>query len=275
MEENKFFIVTAGATTTRDFDWIKRHIPEGAHAIVTDVTWSYSMLGVMGPKSRDLLRKITDADLSNQAFPFATAKEIHVGYAMAFAVRMSFAGELGWELYIPTPFAQGIFDELMKAGEEFNVKPCGLHAVDSLRLEKGYRHWSSDITPDTTPFEAGLGFCVKLDKEDFIGKAALVKQKEEGIKKKLVIFTIDDPDPLIYHDEPVYRDGTIIGENTHGSFSHVLNHSIGMVYLPNENGITDQWIMDGNYEIEVEDKKYPITLHLKAPYDPEGKSIKV
>ena len=275
MEENKFFIVTAGATTTRDFDWIMRHIPKDAHAVLTDVTWSYIMLGVMGPKSRDLLNKITDEDLSNEAFPFATAKEIHAGYATAFAIRMSFVGELGWELYIPTPFAQGIFDELMEAGAEFNVKLCGLHALDSLRLEKGYRHWSSDITPDTTPYEAGLGFAVKLNKDDFIGKASLVKQKQEGIKQKLVIFTIDNPEPLIYHDEPIYCNGRIVGENTHGSYAHVTGHSIGMVYLSNEDGITDKWIMEGKYEIEVEDKLYPITIHLKAPYDPEGKSIKV
>lgn len=275
LEENKYFIVTAGATTTRDFDWITRHIPEDAHAVLTDVTWSYIMLGVMGPKSRDLLNKISDEDLSNEAFPFATAKEIHAGYATALAVRMSFVGELGWELYIPTPFAQGVFDELIEAGKEFDLKMCGLHALDSLRMEKGYRHWSGDITPDNTPYEAGLGFCVKLNKDQFIGKEALVKQKEEGIGKKLVIFTIDDPEPLIYHDEPIYRNGEIIGENTHGSFAHLLGHSIGMVYLSNKGVVDDDWIMDGQYEIEVEDKRYPITIHLKAPYDPAGKSIKV
>jgi 4-methylaminobutanoate oxidase (formaldehyde-forming) len=229
----------------------------------------------MGPKSRDLLAKVTDADLSNDAFPFATAKDIYIGYATAFAVRMSFVGELGWELYIPTPFAQGIFDELMEAGKEFGVKMCGLHAVDSLRLEKGYRHWGSDISPDDTPFEAGLGFAVDLTKDDFIGKTALVKQKEEGISKKLVIFTIDDPEPLIYHDEPIYCDGKIVGENTHGAYAHVTGHAIGMFYISNKEGLTDEWIMNGKYEIEVEDKKYPITIHLKAPYDPDGKSIKM
>ena len=274
MKEDTFFIVTAGATTVRDFDWIKRRIPEDAHAVLTDVTWSYCMLGVMGPNARKLLEKISDADLSNESFPFATAREIHIGYASAFAIRMSFVGELGWELYIPTPFAQGIFDALMEAGEEFELKLCGLHAVDSLRLEKGYRHWGSDITPDDTPYEAGLGFAVDLGKDDFIGKEALVKQKEEGIKRKLVIFTIDDPEPLIYHDEPVYRNGEIVGENTHGSYAHVTGNAIGMVYLSREDGINDEWIMEGNYEIEVEDKKYPITIHLRAPYDPQGLSIK-
>ena len=281
MEEGKFFIVTAGATTTRDFDWIKRHIPADAHVVLTDVTHAYVMWGVMGPKSRDLLSEITDADLGNSAFPFATAKEIDVGYATAFAIRMSFVGELGWELYIPTMFCQDIFDKLMEAGEKYNVGLCGLHALDSLRLEKGYRHWSSDITPDNTPYEAGLGFCVKLDspnREDFIGRDALIAQKEagaKGMKKKLVIFTIDDPEPLIYHDEPIYRNGELAGENTHGSYAHMLGKSIGMVYLSNPDGITDEWIMDAQYEIEVEDKRYPITIHLKAPWDPAGKSIKI
>jgi glycine cleavage system T protein len=274
VEQDKFFIVTAGATVIKDFDWIKRNTPEGACAVLTDVTWSYSMLGVMGPKARDLMQKITEDDISNEAFPFATAKDIHIGYAQAFAIRMSFVGELGLELYIPTPFVQGVFDALMEAGEEFGVKPCGLHAVDSLRLEKGYRHWSSDITPDDTPYEAGLGFAVDLTKETFIGKEALVKQKAEGIKKKLVIFTIDDPEPLIYHDEPIYRNGKIAGENTHGSYAHVSGHAVGMVYLSNEDGITNDWIKEGKYEIEVEDKMYPVTIHFRAPYDPAGKSIK-
>ena len=267
MEPNKFFIVTAGATTVRDFDWITRNTPEDAHAILTDVTWSYVMLGVMGPNSRDLLTKISDADLSDEAFPFATAQQIYIGKSQAFAVRMSFAGELGWELYIPTPFAQSIFDELLDAGKDLDMKFCGLHAVDSLRLEKGFRHWGSDIGPDDTPYEAGLGFAVRLNKEDFIGKEALLAQKEKGITRKLVMFTIDDEMPLIYHDEPIYKNGEIVGENTHGAFAYKLGRSMGMFYIssPDENPITDEWILDGQYEIEVEDKRYPITLHLKAP----------
>ena len=267
MEPNKFFIVTAGATTVRDFDWITRNTPEDAHAILTDVTWSYVMLGVMGPNSRDLLTKISDADLSDEAFPFATAQQIYIGKSQAFAVRMSFAGELGWELYIPTPFAQSIFDELVEAGKDLDMKFCGLHAVDSLRLEKGFRHWGSDIGPDDTPYEAGLGFAVRLNKDDFIGKEALLAQKEKGITRKLVMFTIDDEMPLIYHDEPIYKNGEIVGENTHGAFAYKLGRSMGMFYIssPDENPITDEWILDGQYEIEVEDKRYPITLHLKAP----------
>lgn len=218
---------------------------------------------------------MTDADISNEAFPFATAQEIDASYAKVIAVRMSFVGELGWELYIPTEFSNNVFDALMAEGEKSDLKLTGLHALDSLRLEKGYKHWSSDITPDNTPYEAGLGFCVKMDKGDFIGRDALAEQLETGLKSKLVIFTIDDPEPLIYHDEPIYRDGELVSENTHGSYAHTLGSSIGMCYLKNPDGIDDEWILSGKYEIDVEGKLYPITLHLTPPYDPKSERVRM
>lgn len=275
LKENKFFIVTAGATALRDFDYIERSIPEDAHAFLVDVSSSYGMLGVMGPNSRKLLEKVTDADLSNDAFPYGTAKEISVGYATPLAVRMSFAGELGWELYVPTEFATGMFDAIMEAGKEFDVKLVGLHAVDGLRLERGFRHWPSDIDPAHTPFEAGLGFAVDFDKGDFLGRDVLLKQKEEGLKKKLVVFTIDDPEPMIYHDEPIYRNGELVSENTHGAYGYLVGGSVGMCYLENEAGITNEWIKDGQYEIETFGKRYPITIHLSAPHDSKGKRARM
>jgi glycine cleavage system T protein len=275
MDTNKYLVITACATTDRDFDYIQRNIPETANAVITDVTYSYTMLAVMGPNARKLLSKVSKADLSNTAFPFATAQEIEIGYGTAYSIRMSFVGELGWELYIPTPMAPGVFDTLMEAGKEFDVKLVGLHAIDSLRLEKGYRHWSSDITPDDTPYEAGLGFCVKLDKGDFLGRKALLKQKQEGLKRKLVIFTLEDEEPLIYHDEPIRRNDEIVSENTHGSYSHVLGAAIGMCYLKNEAGISDEWILNGSYDIEVEGVRVPIKIHLRPPYDPGNKAIKM
>lgn len=274
LDSDKFFIVTAGATAVRDFDWIQRHIRNGAAAVLTDVTSSYSMLGIMGPKSRDFLSQLTDADLSNEAFPFATAKEIDVAYARPLAIRMSYVGELGWELYIPTEFSLNVFDSLMEEGEKVGLKLVGLHAVDSLRLEKAYKHWGSDICPDDTPLEAGLGFCVDLNKDSFIGKNALIKQRAEGIKRKLVTFTLEDPEPLIYHDEPIYRNGELISENTHGSYSHLMNCAIGMCYLKNDEGITDEWILSGKYEIEVEGERFPIKIHLRPPYDPKGERLR-
>ncbi len=275
LKEDRFFIVTAGATALRDFDYIERAIPEGAHAFLIDMSSAYAMLGVMGPNSRKLLEKVTDADLSNQGFPFATAKEISIGYATALAIRMSFVGELGWELYAPADFAASMFDVLLEAGEDLGLKLVGLHAVDSLRLERGFRHWPSDIDPDTTPLEAGLGFAVRFTKGEFQGKAALKKQQAEGLKRQLVIFTVDDPEPLIYHDEPIYRNGQLVSSNTHGAYGHFLRASVGMCYLSNPDGINEQWITQGRYEIGINGRRYPVTIHLRPPYDPRGERVRM
>lgn len=275
LTENKFFIVTGADTAVRDFDWISRHIPDGAHAFLTDMTSAYTLLGIMGPNSRELLARLTDADLSNQGFPFATAREIELAYASPLALRMSFVGELGWELYIPTEFATGVIDAIMEAGENLDLKPVGLHAVDSLRLERGFRHWPSDICPDDTPLEAGLGFAVKPDKGEFIGRDAILKQKKDGLKRKLVIFTMNDPKPMLYHDEPIYRNGEFVGYITHGAYAHLLGCSMGMGYLQNPEGITNEWIREGNYEIGWHGELYPARADLQAPYDPKGERLRM
>ena len=275
LAEETFFIVTAGATEIRDFDWFSRHIPEDSNVVLTNVSSAYAMLGVMGPKSRDLLSTLTNADLSNDAFPFASAQEIDFAYARPLALRMSYVGELGWELYIPSEFAPGVFDALLTEGEKFGLRPVGLHALDSLRLEKGYRHWGSDITPDDTPFEAGLGFAVKLDKGNFIGSDALKGQRKSGLTRKLVMFVLDDPKPLLYHDEPIYRDGEIVSEVTHGAYAHMLKGAMGMGYLENPDGINNEWILSGKYEIDVEGKLYSAKAYLKPPYDPSSKRVRM
>jgi len=159
---------------------------------------------------------------------------------------------------------------LLEAGKDMDLKMVGLHAVDSLRLERGFKHWPSDISPEHSPLEAGLGFAVDFSKEDFLGKEALLKQKADGLKRKLVIFTIDDPDPLIYHDEPIFKDGELVSENTHGAYGYLVGGSVGMCYLKNEDGITNEWIQAGTYEIGVNGKRYSITIHLTAPHDPKG-----
>jgi len=165
----------------------------------------------------------------------------------------------------------------MGEGEKFDLRLVGLHAVDSLRLEKGYRHWGSDISPDDTPFEAGLAFAVKLDKAggDFIGREALVRQLETGLTRKLVMFTLDDSEPLLYHDEPIYRNGRLVSSVTHGAFAHLLGCSMGMGYLEAPEGISDEWILSGRYEIGVEGKLVSAKAHLKAPYDPLGKRVRM
>lgn len=275
MAEDRHLIVTGVATGVRDFDWIQRHIPGEAHAVLTDVTHGYVMVAVMGPGSRDLLQGLTDADLSNEAFPYGTAREIDLAYARPWALRISYVGELGWELYIPTAFAGGVFDALLAEGKKWGLRLVGLHGVDSLRLEKGYRHWGSDITPDHTPLEAGLAFGVKFQKGDFIGRNALMQLRESGLTRRLVLFTLDDPEPLLYHDEPIYRDGELVSLVTHGAYGYLLGCSMGMGYLENPEGIDDDWIMAGKYEIDVEGRRVPAKVHLKAPYDPDGKRLRM
>ena len=267
--EDTFFVVTAAATVVHDFDYFKRHLPADANAIVTDVTHAYAMLAIMGPKSRELLQALTDADLSNEAFPYGTAQEIDVAYARPWALRMSYVGELGWELYIPTMFTLPVFDAILEEGKKVGLRLVGMQAVNSLRLETGYRHWESDITPDDTPYEAGLGFGVKLDKGDFIGREALLKQKEEGIKRKLVMFTLVDPNIMLYGSEPIYRDGVWMENLASGAYGFKVGSAVGMGYVKNDKGITENWILAGKYEIEVEGKMIPAKVHIRSPYDPK------
>jgi 4-methylaminobutanoate oxidase (formaldehyde-forming) len=273
--EDAFCIVTALGTGVRDFDYIQRRIPEDARATVTDVTHGYAMLAIMGPQSRRLLSKLTDADLSNAAFPFRTAQQIDLGYARPWALRVTYVGELGWELYIPSGFAVPVFDAIMEAGKEFGLRLVGMQAVNSLRMESGYRHWETEIGPEDTPYEAGLAFGVRLDKGDFIGRDALLRQKQKGISRKLVIFTVDDPEPLLLRSEPVYRNGEHVSETTSGAYAFKLGTSIGMGYLSQPGGITNDWILSGKYEILVEGKKYPARVHMKSPYDPRNERPKM
>jgi glycine cleavage system T protein len=273
--EDAFFIVTAAATAVRDFDYFKRHITADTHATVTDVTHAYAMLAVMGPKSRDLLQKLTNADLSNDAFPYSTAQEIDVAYARPWAMRMSYVGELGWELYIPSNFALPVFDAIMQEGKQFGLRLIGMQAVNSLRLETGYRHWESDITPDETPYEAGLGFGVKLGKGDFIGRAALLKQKEEGLRRKLVMFTPEDPNIMLYGSEPMYRDGVWMDNLRSGAYGFKVGSAVGMSYVKSKEPVTEQWILKGKYELEVQGKMIPAKLHVRSPYDPKNERTKM
>ena len=163
----------------------------------------------------------------------------------------------------------------MAEGKKHDLKLVGLHALDSLRLEKGYKHWGADITPDDTPLEAGLGYCVKMATDDFIGKDALCRQKKDGLRRKLALFSIEDPQPLIYHDEPIYRGGELISENTHGAYSHLLGRSIGMCYLKNPAGIDDGWILAGNYEINVAGRLFPVKIHPEPVYDPKSERVRM
>ena len=199
LADDDYLIVTSGEFQVRDFHWLKRHIPEDAHAVLTDVTSGLAMLGVMGPRARELLQSLSPDDLSNQGFPFATSREIELGFAAVRASRISYVGELGWELYIPSEFTIGVYDVLVEAGAAFGLRHVGMHAMNSLRIEKAYRHYGHDITDADTPLEGGLGFAVKFDKAGgFIGRDALLRQRETGLNKRLVQFLLRDPEPMLY-----------------------------------------------------------------------------
>ena len=275
LRQNAYLIVTGAATAERDFAWLRRHIG-GAQAVLTDVTSGLSALGVMGPRSRDLLSQLTGADLSNEAFPLRTAQELEIGYAPVLAARISYVGELGWELYVASEFTPHLFERIMGEADAYGLKLAGYHAMDSLRQEKGYRRWGHDIGIEDTPLEAGLGFT--LDREnDYIGKPAVEAQREKPRTKRLVQFKLDDgqdPGRMVYHDEPVYRDGERVGALTSASWGHTLGAGVGMGYVRWEDGVTKAWLEAGSFEIDVAGERVPASARLEAFYDPKGERMK-
>jgi 4-methylaminobutanoate oxidase (formaldehyde-forming) len=272
----RFLVVTAAATQTRDFAWLQRNIAPSARALALDVSSSMAVLGVMGPLSRDLLGTLTDSDLSNSAFPFGRSRIIDLGYARVRASRITYVGELGWELYIPTEFVQSVFDALMEKGRPLDLRLAGYHALNSLRMEKAYRHWGHDISDEDTPLQAGLAFAVSLSKAGgFIGKEALLRQKEQGLKRRLVQFALHDSSKLLYHNEPIWRNGVISGRISSGMFGHALGQSLGMGYVENPDTVADNaFILQGNYEIEVAGERIGASPSLQALYDPANARIK-
>ncbi len=273
--ENDFLVVTGVGSQVRDFEWLIRHTPDDARCVATDVTSAYAVFGVMGPKSRALLQSLSPDDLSNDAFPFAHSREIELGYGLVRASRITYVGELGWELYVPSEFAAHIFETLFEAGGAFGLKSAGLHAMNSLRIEKAYRHWGHDISEQETPIEAGLGFAVKTGKADFIGRDAIMAQKQNGVHQRLVQFQLEDPNPLLYHNEPVYRDGEIKGYITSAMFGHTLGAAIGLGYVADPGGVDADYINAGRYEIEVAGMRVPAKASLSPLFDSQSSRVKV
>jgi glycine cleavage system aminomethyltransferase T/glycine/D-amino acid oxidase-like deaminating enzyme len=274
--EDAFLIVTSCASQTRDFDWLSRGIPAGARALAMDVSSAYAVLGVMGPHSRELLARLTDADLSNAAFPFGTSQIIDLGYARVRASRITYVGELGYELYIPSEFAQSLYDLIVAAGAEFELRLAGYHALNSLRIEKAYRHWGHDIGDADTPLEAGLAFALAWDKPGgFLGREALLTQRAAGLTRRLVGFALQRPEPLLYHNEPIWRDGELVGRLGSGMFGHTIGAPLGLGYVANGGApVSPEWLAAGHYELEVAAQRIPARLSLRPFYDPAGARIR-
>jgi heterotetrameric sarcosine oxidase gamma subunit len=272
LAEDKFLVVTGAVPQTRDMAWLKRHTPDGAHCVATDITSGLPMIAVMGPNSRALLEKLSGADLSNAAFPFATSQELEIGYAHVRASRLTYVGELGWELYIPTEFVAHVFETLWDAGQDFGLTPAGMHTMNNCRMEKAYRHWGHDISDEENPIEAGLGFALAWDKP-FIGREALLAKRGIVPEKRTVCIALEG-EAMIYHEEPIYRDGVIVGSTTSGAWGHRVNRSLGLGYVKSPGGVTKEWLAAGKWEVELAWKLYPAKVQLEAFYDPKNERIR-
>jgi glycine cleavage system aminomethyltransferase T/glycine/D-amino acid oxidase-like deaminating enzyme len=277
LTEEKFMVIASDTAHRHVETILKRSIPLESHAFVTDVTSAFAQINVQGPKSRALLQSITNADLSNEHFPFRTAREISIGFARALCIRITYLGELGYELFVPTEQATHVYDRLIEAGPAFNLRHAGLKALASLRMEKGYRDFGHDIDNTDSVLEAGLGFAVDLKKPNgFIGRDAVLKKKESGpLKRKIGQVMLKDPQPMMFHAEVIWRNGVRCGYVRAGSYGHTLGAAVGLAMF--EGGtetVDDAWIQSGTFEVEIAEKRWPAVVSLKPLFDPENKKIK-
>ena len=273
LSDDRFYIVTGTGFRTHDLAWIADHLP-ATGCTLSDVTEDWGTLSLMGPMARAVLAKVTDTDVSNTAFPFGHAREITIAGATVRALRVTYVGELGWELHIPLGHTGAVFDALMAAGGT-DIRPTGYRALESLRLEKGYRAWSSDITPNDTPFEAGLGWAVKLKTATpFMGRTALESAQAKPLGKRFAGFTLDDPDAVLVGRETILRDGQPVGYLTSGGYGYTVGKSIGYGYVRRAEGISDDWLTAGRYDLVVAGDTLRATLALTPLIDPQGLRIR-
>ncbi len=272
LTETVFLLVVPGATLQRDLAWLRRQVGE-AFAVTTDVTAGEAVLCVMGPKARELLRAVSPNDLSNEGHPYGTAREIEIGLGLARAHRVSYVGELGWELYVSTDQAAHVFEAVEEAGAEFGLKLCGIHTLDSCRIEKAFRHFGHDITDEDHVLDAGLGFAVKTAKADFIGRDAVLRKRDEGLKRRMVQFRLESPEPLVFHNEAIVRDGKIVSTVTSGNYGHFLGGAIGMGYVSCA-GETAESVLASRYEIEIAGERHKAIASLKPMYDPSSERVR-
>jgi glycine cleavage system aminomethyltransferase T/glycine/D-amino acid oxidase-like deaminating enzyme len=276
LAEETFMVICSDAAHRHVETWLKRRIPLESYCFMTDITSAYAMIDVQGPKSRQLLSRLTNADLSNEAFPYMTMQEIDLGYAKVLAFRVTYLGELGYELYIPTEFTPTVYDLLWETGQDLGLKNAGLQALNSLRIEKAYRDYGHDMDVTHTPFEAGLSFIVDFEKPGgFIGKEALLKRRQAGgSKKRLVQFLLEDSEPLLYYGEQIYRNGKRVGYVHSGAYGFTLGASVALSMIEDDEPITSDYITNGKFEIEVNGQCYPARASLRPMYDPKNERVK-
>ena len=275
LAQDRYYIVTGTGFATHDFAWIARNIPEGADARLIDVTSAFAVLSLMGPKSREVLAAVTDADVGNAAFSFGTWREVMIAGAPVRALRVTYVGELGWELHLPVEHAVAVYEALMAAGTPHGIANAGYRAIESLRLEKGYRAWGADIGPDHTPLEAGLGWAVKMRQNTpFLGRDALAAQAGAPLRKRLAGFTVDDPGIVLLGRETIFRDGRQVGWLTSGGYGYTVSKNIGFGYVRDAAGVSTDYLTSAAYELEIATERVPATLHLAPLYDPKMARIK-
>jgi 4-methylaminobutanoate oxidase (formaldehyde-forming) len=275
LDDEHFWVVASDTAHRHVNTWMRRHIGD-AHAFVTDVTSSYAQLNVQGPRSRELLASLTSADLSNEAFPFRAAREIDIGFARVFCVRITYLGELGYELYIPAEQAVHVYERIVAAGGPFGLRHAGLKALASLRMEKAYRDYGHDIDNTDSVLEVGLGFAVDLDKPGgFIGRDAVLAKKQAPLRKRLVQVLVKDPEPLLFHAEIVHRDGKPVGYVRAASYGHTLGGAVGLAMVEADGEpVTAAWLDAGRWEVDIAGTKYPAVVSLRPMYDPTMARIK-
>ena len=274
MGDDRFFVVTAAASEGRDWAWLRRACRD-KQVTLTNITHDQAMIGLMGPNSRAVLSAVTDADLSNAGFEFGTGRSIKLAGVDVFALRMSYVGDLGWELYIPNADAVGVYDALIEEGRLHGLVHAGYHAMNSLRLEAGMRHWGHDITDEDTPLEAGLGFTICWDKPvDFNGRHALEAQREQPRTKRLVQLRIEDPDLLTYHDEPLYRDEVVVGRISSSMWSATQNRCCAMGYVEHHEAVTKDWLDSGSWETNIAGRRVPVSTSIRSWFDPTNQRPK-
>jgi 4-methylaminobutanoate oxidase (formaldehyde-forming) len=275
LDDDRFWVVASDTAHRHALTWMRRHFAD-AHAFVTDVTSGYAQLNIQGPRSRELLAALTTQDVSDAAFPFRAAREIDLGFARVLCIRITYLGELGYELYIPAEQAVGVYERVIAAGEAVGLRLAGLKALASLRMEKGYRDYGHDIDNTDTVLEAGLGFAVALDK-DFIGRDAVLAQKAKGpLTKRLLQVQVLDPEPLMFHAEVVRRNGTPVGYIRAASYGHTLGGAVGLAMISSDDGPLDAaWIEAGEWTVEIADGIHPAKASLRPLYDPTNARIKL